>query len=246
MTDPLVTVVIPSYNQGAFLEKAIESVLIQNTRLELFVMDGGSTDESLSVIHKYQDRLKGWRSAPDNGQAAAINEGILLGNAPYVCWLNSDDFFLNNGLDKLVKCIESNNNVPFVYGKCWTSNANGKSVFPYLTMPFNKWLFANFCFIAQPATLIRREVWERVGGLNSEMNLAFDYELWWKIIEIYGAPGYCKKFVASSRDHESTKTRNNLDEHYQESIAVVKKYYHSVPLKWKVFLNLMRVVRRVL
>src|SRR3990167_7839479 len=102
---PFITIAVPSFNQGQFLEKALSSIFNQNLPVEVFVMDNASTDHSLAIIHYWADQLAGWRSFPDKGQAAAINEGIQQGTAPYVCWLNSDDWFLTNGLATLLDAL---------------------------------------------------------------------------------------------------------------------------------------------
>lgn len=208
-------------------------------------MDGGSTDNSVEIIRKWQDKLAGWRSEPDEGQAAAINEGITLGNAPYVCWLNSDDFFYAKALTTLLSVLEGSPEKAMVYGKCWTVSRSGTKLSPYVTINFSKRLFANFCFIAQPATLIRREAWEKVGGLDENLFMAFDYELWWKLLVSLGPPAYCKQFVAASRVHSDTKTSNFTDRHYQESVQIVSNYYHHVPIKWKIGLPIMKLFRRL-
>ena len=85
LADPIVTVAVPSYNQGRFLDQALASIFEQDVPVEVFVMDGGSTDNSLEVISRWKDRLAGYRSHSDEGQAAAINEGIAQGRAKYVC-----------------------------------------------------------------------------------------------------------------------------------------------------------------
>jgi glycosyltransferase involved in cell wall biosynthesis len=113
----LITIVIPSYNQGQYLEQALESVFTQNLSVEVFVMDGGSTDNSVEIIKKWAAKLAGWRSHKDSGQSAAINEGISLGSAPYVCWLNSDDYLLPDKLVKLLDILEGNPQVPMAYGR---------------------------------------------------------------------------------------------------------------------------------
>ncbi|QLE86080.1 glycosyltransferase [Shewanella sp. Scap07] len=241
---PLITVVVPSFNQGQFLEAALLSIFEQNLPIEVFVMDGGSTDNSIEVIKRYEDQLTGWRSHKDDGQSAAINEGVALGSAPYVCWLNSDDFYYPNALHSLYNRIAFSN-APFVYGKCWTTSENGTKTVPYLTLPFIGYLFANYCFVCQPGTLIRRSDWERVSGLDEKLQMAMDYQLWWKLVNLAGKPDYCKEFVAATRSHENTKTHNNGRLHYQESMTVVKQYWGRVPLKWFITLPLMNLLRRL-
>ena len=241
---PLVTVVIPSYNQGDFLRDAIESVLAQDIPLELFVMDGGSTDESVEILKRFDNKISFWRSHPDDGQSAAINEGIKKGTAPYVCWLNSDDFFYPGALVKLLEALSNDSNAPFVYGRCSVSNVDGKRISSYLTLPPKKYLFANYCFVCQPGTLIKRYCWEDVNGLNPKLEMAMDYDLWWRLWRGFGTPVYVKgNAVASTRAHEATKTTTNLRGHYKESIQVVEQYYGKAPIKWVIAYPAMKLVR---
>lgn len=245
-TPATVTIAVPSFNQALFLEKTLQSIFEQPLPVEVYVMDGGSTDGSLEIIQRWENRLSGWRSHEDNGQAAAINEGISAGTAPFVCWLNSDDFFTADGLQKMVDSLQANPDKHWLYAKCWTANEENRLVTPYLTLPFWRYLLANFCFVAQPATLMRRSAWETVGGVNPGYNLAFDFDLWWKLTTQFGSPLYLKEFVAASRNHENTKTNLNLDAHYAESIRVVKEHYGSVPLKWRYGKFLTRIFRKFL
>lgn len=245
MAKPIITVVVPSYNQGQYLEQCLLSILSQNLPLEVYVMDGGSTDNSVAVIEKYQHKLSGWRSEKDNGQSAAINEGIALGSAPYVCWLNSDDFFYHDALNNLLTVLESDPLVPAVYGKCWTTNSSGKQIAKYLTLPFLPYLFANYCFICQPGTLIRRSSWEQVAGLNESLQMAMDYDLWWKLYKSFGKLEYCKEVVAATRAHGDTKTLNHIELHYKESKEVVFKYWKRIPIKWFIALPVMKAIRKV-
>ena len=122
MENPLITIVIPSLNQGKYIEKALVSVLNSELPLEIFIMDGGSNDQSVQVIKKWESKITGWRSHPDKGQASAINEGVKLGKAPFICWLNSDDYYLVNGLDKMLVELKKNSNSPIVYGKTLNFN----------------------------------------------------------------------------------------------------------------------------
>lgn len=244
MADPRITVAIPSFNQGAYLDQALQSVFSQDISAEVYVVDGGSTDNSLEVIRRWEPRLAGWRSHQDTGQAAAINEGISQGSAEYVCWLNSDDFYYPGAFKALLQYLEASEG-PAVYGKCWNVSESGEKSTPYLTMPFRELLLANYCFIAQPSTLIRRSAWEAVGGLDESLHLALDYDLWWKLYRRFGKFAFCGKFLAANRVHPGTKTRNSVDSHYRESISVVTKYYGRTPLKWRLLLPIMRMVRNL-
>src|SRR6478609_185631 len=109
-TPPIVTIAVPSYNQGRFLHDALTSIFDQGLPVEVFVADAGSTDGSVDVIKTFESRLAGWR-----GQAAAINEGIAGGTAPYVGWLNSDDTVLAGGLRRLVDTLERHPGAPAAY-----------------------------------------------------------------------------------------------------------------------------------
>lgn len=227
-----VTVVIPSYNQGEYLEAALQSVFNQHVHTETIVIDGGSTDNSLDVIKKNESRIFWWRSRKDAGQAAAINEGVKKGTAPYVCWLNSDDFFLPDGLVKLFNTLESSLFAPAAYGKCLIVDKNGIKKKAYWTARFTEKHLANRCFIAQPATLIRRSAWEQIGGLNENLHMSMDYDLWWRLYKHCGKLYHTKEAVAASRWHSASKTYLFRRAHYRESMMVVRNHYGTVPLKW--------------
>lgn len=236
MVAPLVTIAVPSYNQGQFLDEALASIFNQNVPVEVFVLDGGSTDNSVAVINKWAHRLAGWRSHPDHGQAAAINEGVALGKAPLVCWLNSDDFFLPDGLDRLVNALADHPQAPMAYGRTWDQQ-DGADGQPgarkrSLVFPFNEWLMAQLCIVSQPGTLIRRTCWDAVGGLDGSLHMALDYDLWWRLYRQFGKPWLLDGYVAVNRVHGATKTNTQRRLHYEEAMTVVKTHYGRVPLKW--------------
>ncbi|BBO67050.1 glycosyl transferase [Desulfosarcina alkanivorans] len=232
MPNSLVTIAVPSFNQGEFLDDALASIFKQNVPVEVFVIDGGSSDDSIKVIRKWEHRLHGWRSHIDNGQAAAINEGIARGHARYVCWLNSDDWLLPNGLSKLVKELERHAEAPAVYGRSWNVRKKSEKRYPVWVEPFNEHRLALRCIVSQPATLIRRSAWEDVGGLDEDLFMAMDYDLWWRLYKRLGKLQFFDDYVAVNRDHIFTKTKNHRRQHYQEAIQVVRKHYGRVPIKW--------------
>ncbi|MEB0140845.1 MULTISPECIES: glycosyltransferase family 2 protein [unclassified Undibacterium] len=229
---PVITIAVPSFNQGQFIDDALASIFSQNIPVEVYVADGGSTDNSVEVIKKWEHKLAGWRSAPDNGQTAAINECIAKGSAPYVAWLNSDDVYLEGGLNALLAAFTSAPDSPVVYGRVWNTDKNLKKLERIKTEPFSRVRLASRCIISQPGTLMRRDAWERVDGADETLGMSMDYDLWWRLSERIGPFRYIEVDVAINRDHEETKTNTKRHQHYSESMAIVKKYYGSVPLRW--------------
>ncbi|MDD5180284.1 MAG: glycosyltransferase family 2 protein [Gallionellaceae bacterium] len=232
MTVPLVTIAVPSFNQGRFLDDALTSIFQQEIPVEVFVLDGGSTDNSPEVIHRWEHRLAGWRSHADEGQAAAINEGVARGRAPYVCWMNSDDWFLPSGLAKLLAELENHPEAPAVYGRAWNVVQKSGKRYPVWVEPFNERRLALRCIISQPATLIRRTAWEAVGGVDEKLHMAMDYDLWWRLFKRFGPLHFLDDFVAVNREHVDTKTKTQRRKHYREAMDVVRRHYGRVPLKW--------------
>jgi hypothetical protein len=231
-TTPIVTISVPSYNQGRFLGEALTSIFSQDMPVEVFVADGGSTDGSVDVIRKFESRLAGWRSYADRGQASAINECIAKGRAPYVGWLNSDDMLLSGGLKRLVDVLEYQPGAPAAYGKVWNYVEATGARQPVWVEAFSERRLAVRCIISQPGTLVRRDAWEAAGGLDDELRMAIDYDLWWRLYKQFAPLAFVDEYVALNRDHSDTKTNTQRLLHYREAMAIVRKYHGHVPLKW--------------
>jgi GT2 family glycosyltransferase len=229
---PLVTVAVPSFNQGSYLADALASIFRQGLPVEVFVADGGSSDHSVKIIQEFAPQLAGWRSHPDDGQSAAINECISRGRAPYVCWLNSDDMLLPGGLAELFGALEADSRLPAAYGGVWNLAGGKKKKSPAWVEPFDVRRLAIRCIISQPGTLIRRSAWETIGGIDENLHMAMDYDLWWRLYRNFGKLGYVDNFVAINREHAHTKTRNNRRQHYREAMEIVRRHHGSVPWKW--------------
>lgn len=219
-------------NQGRFLDAALQSIFSQELPIEVFVQDGGSSDNSLDVIKRWAPRLAGWTSGRDGGQSEAINCGIAKGTAPFVCWLNSDDLLLPGGLQKLHSALQKLPEAPFAYGRTWDQRDHEGDRRRSLVFDFGEWRMAQICIVSQPGTLMRRSCWEALGGVDTNLNMAMDYDLWWRAYRQFGTPAFVDDFVAVNRVHDSTKTNTRRKLHYEEAMGVLKRHYGRVPLKW--------------
>lgn len=230
--DPVCTVAIPSLNQGRFIGATLASVFAQDLPVEVIVLDAGSTDGTLDEIRKWEPRLLQWRSRADDGQAAAINEGIVAGRAPYVMWLNSDDVLLPGGLRTLIDALERAPDAPAAYGRARIIDEAGAAIGDYRTHAFSAARLSRRCFISQPASVVRRAAWTQVGGVDASLSMAFDYDLWWRLLRHAGTPLFVDRHVAATRSHSLTKTASKPVQHYREAYAVLRRHHGSVPLWW--------------
>jgi GT2 family glycosyltransferase len=224
---------VPSLDQGRFLGPALDSVLGQTeVDLRVAVLDGGSRDESLAVIRRYESRLAYWRAGPDRGQAAAINEGIeRLRDADYVGWLNADDLLLPRALFALAAYLDAHPGCVAVFGQAHIIDADGRIIGQFPTRSFTRRALARTSIICQPASLIARRAWEAVGGLDESLHMCLDYDLWWRLSKL-GPVGYIRQFLACSRDHAATKTRAHQDRLYAEAFVVLRRHLGYVPWRW--------------
>jgi glycosyltransferase involved in cell wall biosynthesis len=178
LTRPLVTIVTPSLNQSAFLEQTIESVLAQEyPAIEYAVVDGGSTDGSVEIIRRHEERLAWWASEPDRGQAAALNKGFARARGEILGWLASDDVLLPGAVARVVNELERDPGTLLVYGEALFVDENGREIFPLPARPFDRDEMLRRCenFVVQPGSLFRRRAWELAGPLDEESHYLFDF-----------------------------------------------------------------------
>ncbi len=204
-----ISIITPSYNQGQFLEDCIHSVINQNyANLEYIIIDGGSTDNSLEIIKKYQTNLTYWVSEPDHGQAEAINKGLRHATGEIVAWLNSDDFYLPHALEHVAQAYQATPTAPFYFGNGLRVDQHGQPKRPHFpkTVIFNQEaLLFGLNYILQPATFIRRESLEKVGYLDTNLHYGLDTDLWLRLSTL-GEPATIESQLAVSREYSSTKT----------------------------------------
>ncbi len=228
---PLVTIITPSFNQGKFIRETIESVLNQNyPNIEYWVIDGGSTDETISILKSYEGKLN-WISEKDDGQADAVNKGINLAKGSIIGWLNSDDIYTEGAINHVVNFMNKHPETDMVYGEGYFIDKNSKIIDRYNTERFNAKRLSETCIICQPAAFFTNYIVKQVGLLDKNLNLCMDYELWIKIAQ-NGCIRYTSKYLAASRMYNENKTLSRKLEVNEEVCYTLNKYYGYVPLIW--------------
>ncbi len=224
---PLISIVIPSFNQGKYIEQTITSILGQYySNLELIVIDGGSTDCTLDIINKYAHLITYYVSEPDKGQANAINKGFRIAKGDILAWLNSDDMYLPCTLSKVANIIGASKEPKLLYGGCLHFFEGKEQTYGYLPPNFNSEKLTYADYIIQPSSFWSRSLWETVGELNELYNYVLDWE--WFI----RATKTCtftpiQDYLSIYRLHENHKTGTGGLRRSQEILKIVEIYAHE-------------------
>ena len=210
INDPqVISIVTPSYNQATYLEGTLRSVLDQGyPNLEYFVQDGGSTDGSLDILHRYASKLQGWVSAKDKGQADAINRGFAKTTGSIMGWLNSDDRLTSGSLHAVAQCFQRFPEIDVVYGHRIIVNPSGLEVGRWITPRHHPGDMIWADYIPQETMFWRRRLWEQVGGrIDPTLNFAIDWDLVARF-ERAGARFYrLPRFQGIFTTHDAQKSR---------------------------------------
>lgn len=226
---PKITVITPSFNQAAYLQETIESVLNQNyPNLEYIVLDGGSTDGSIDIIKKYEQYFAYWRTRPDDGQAAAIAEGFQRSTGDILCWLNSDDFLAPGALAIVAEYFQEHTEAEFLVGEVCIVDGKGE-IQHYLSEP--KWdtnwqIYVRNC-VPQPSVFWRRSLYMKVDGVNPIYKFGMDYDLWFQFLQ-HTKPHFIKNLLSFQRLHPLAKTANLQHIAAIEKPQIARKYLKSL------------------
>jgi len=226
------SIITPSYNQGDFIERTIQSILGQNIpQLEYCIFDGGSTDHTLEIIKKYQSHLF-FESKPDRGQAHAVNKGLLQTKGAIIGWLNSDDIYYPNALSTILSFFEAYPTIDIVYGNANHIDENDSIIEPYYTESWNVEKLYEVCFLSQPAVFFRRRILASLGILNENLCYCMDYEYWLRAAQQNVKFYYLPILLAGSRLHLKTKTLNARIKVHAEINTMLKQHLKRVPERW--------------
>lgn len=243
---PVISIITPSCNQGAFLAETIESVIAQegDFSIDYIIVDGGSSDNSVDIIKNYDARLHNgewqvncqgityrWVSEWDKGQTDALMKGFRMASGDIYAWLNSDDTYLPGALQTASIFLRDHPDTGLMYGDAHYVDSSGAVISSYHTEEFDLIRLASANIICQPSAFFRRNVFEAVGGLDESLNFVMDYDLWIRIgrrFPCHQLPG----LLATYRLHDSSKTisSDTLYGNSEEALAVTIRHFGWAPL----------------
>lgn len=209
---PKITVVIPSLNQGEFLERAIQSVLAQGyPNLEFLIFDAGSTDGSREILEQFGERLTYWTSEPDRGQSDGIVKGWQRGGGEILAWLNADDYYYEDALREVGGFFARHPETVMLCGAVALVDPDEKIRRIKLPPPVEAEPLLCWSDVpGQPGTFLRREVFEQLGGPRLDLHYMLDWELWLRVALHYPPAAIARTdaLLAADRQWQGTKTLN--------------------------------------
>jgi glycosyltransferase involved in cell wall biosynthesis len=237
---PRVSIVTPSYNQGQFIEETIRSVLLQGyPELEYIVIDAGSTDESVSIIRRYEPWLEYWTSEPDRGQTHAINKGWKRSTGDVLAYINTDDCYLSGAITTAAQEFSSNRNLGMVYGTAVIVNEANKELRSWDAKDFDvRVMLTSGSIVPQPAAFFSRGAINTAGYLNEEWQMIMDYESCIRIGTQF--PAVCvPRTLAKFRNHPQSKTQLQFERLARELVHFVTRFSTDQisPPEWQMIKN---------
>lgn len=226
---PSIAIVTPSFMQGHFLERTMQSVISQEyPKLFYVVQDGGSRDDSVEVIKRHAAKLAAWESTPDHGQADAVKRGFQKCEADIMAWLNSDDMLMPGSLRFIGEYFAAHPEVDALYGHRVIIDENdrevGRWVLPAHRSKILKWAD----FVPQETLFWRRSIWEKVGGIDTSYRFALDWDL---LVRFQAAGANIKRlpfFLGCFRTHSAQKTLAEMvNSHGEQEMARIRKSIHG-------------------
>lgn len=234
------TIVTPSFNLARFLPEAIESVLSQDVPgLDYCVADGGSTDGSLDILHRYSSRLR-WTAAPDGGCANALRAAFATAPGDLLGWLAADDILLPGALAAAQDAFDRHPEAVAVFSGANWIDEHGHLIRPYPVASDADGRLGLECLICQPACFFRASAYHAAGGIDSALASAFDYDLWIRLARL-GPFVYQPGTWALSRMRRSSISLGQRAAMFRENIHLLARHFGYVPFNW---IYCRRVYRR--
>lgn len=221
---PKISIITPSYNQGEFIEETLLSVIFQGyPNLEYIVIDGGSADESVEIIKKYEPWISYWISEPDNGQTHAINKGLEKATGDIIAYLNSDDLYQPETFQIVVDFFNDNPDVDMVFGDIVHIDRDSNILSKISREPINIEQFYGCCFyIPQPTVFLRKNIVVKIGAFDETLNLGMDLDYWMRL-SFQGKIVYLSEILASARIYPEAKSSDLSVNYLEEHLKILDK-----------------------
>ncbi len=205
---PTMSIVTPSYNQGEFIEATIVSVLEQwYPRLTYVVQDGGSTDETKSILENWGSALHRWEMRPDDGHAHGVNLGFEGTTGEIMAWLNSDDILMPGALAYVARYFERHPKVDAIYGHRVLIDDRGREIGRWVMPRHSDKILSWADYVPQETLFWRRSLWDRIGGnLDQSWPFALDWDLLVRFVEADARMVRVPRFLGGFRVHPAQKT----------------------------------------
>lgn len=230
MNWPKISIVTPSFNQARFLERTIRSVLDQNyPNLEYIIIDGGSTDGSIEILRKYEDRLAHWVSEPDRGQSHALNKGFERATGDIIGWLNSDDLYCPGALFHVGEWFAAHPQDEVHYGGLYLVDADDRLTDAHWAAPPDvRYTYFVGMDVHQQSLFWRRELMERAGAIDESFQFSMDLDFVLRLM-LHGRVSRTRRYLGMFREHEAAKTSTILDTCRHENQVVFERYRDFFP-----------------
>lgn len=222
---PKITIITPSFNQGLYIEETIRSILLQNyANLEYIIIDGGSTDETVSIIKKYEKWIHYWVSEADNGQSDAINKGLVRATGDVFNWINSDDVLAPNALWEIASHFLENPYFDVLIGRLQDIKQDTLLVNSYRMQYFKDVESTmNFGGMSQPSLFFRLERVKLLRGVDTQFHYCMDLDLWYRYLLTFGLTHITstEQTLAYYRIHDATKSTNEKETNAERLILIL-------------------------
>jgi len=250
---PKISIITPSYNQAQFLEDTIQSVVTQDyPNFEYIIIDGGSTDDSVDIIRKYEKYLAYWVSEPDHGQTHAINKGIKRSGGDIIAYINSDDMYLPGAFEAISKQFLEKSEIDIVYGDHLIVDKNGKIIKKKRELGFDHTMCCMIGFgliVTQPTAFMRRSIFNNVGIFDELYHYNMDSDFWFRCANNGAHFKHIPSYLVKFRWHDNAKSRISAESircmREKEYRSVLERSYNSLCISKIISFNYSWPVRKL-
>ncbi len=248
-----ISIVIPSYNQGKWVESTIKSIIYQDyIDKEILIIDGGSTDESVEIFKKYEQYITYWVSEKDNGQAEAINKGMKIAKGDILYYINSDDILCENALSKVANFFNKHKEYDIIAGHSIIIDQDGRQLGKLfsITDNFIEMLIMGSS-LTQPSVFFTRKCYELTGPFDESLFFSLDYEYWIRCLHKGFKLKIIDEFLSGVRIHKDTKSSKYKEIKNKEDLLIKSKYpdiiskYEYRRFYWRLKRGLLRRVKKI-